>query len=166
MQPSRTPSPAVVTVPAAVLTGDAGARYGAMSEQVQTFLTMLRRIPIGAWGRCADRYPCAGLPESLLDVPGAVADVPCASPARPAWERLRLALGTMPGVASRICRRVDEELGVCDGMTSAGAAARMRVAAQLAAAALAARPLLSGRDFEQLYAPFATLIPPTPGTVS
>jgi hypothetical protein len=38
----------------------------------------------------------------------------------------------------------------------------MRVAAQLAAAAVAARPMLSRGDFERLYAPFACLIPPAP----
>lgn len=134
-----------------------------MPEPVHAFLTALRRVPIGAWHRCAEACDwMVGADEPLAAPPAALGS---ATPeARRAWERLCAALGTMPGLAARIRCRVDDELSVCDGIASAGAAARMRVAAQLAAAALAARPLLAAHDFERLYAPFAWLVPPAPAS--
>jgi hypothetical protein len=79
---------------------------------------------------------------------------------RMARARLREAMEAMPDVVRLIRRRIDGELTVCDGIAATAAVVRMRRAARLAACAIAARPALSTAEFERLYRPFRTLIPP------
>jgi hypothetical protein len=129
---------------------------------VAAFLHTLRRVPIAAWDRCAAGFTGAALGADPLLPPAATPGAaPAAAGAAPAaWEHLAAAIDTMPGVAARIRQRVDDHLAACEGIATAAATARMRAAAHLAAAALAARPLLSEREFDAFYAPFAGLIPP------
>jgi hypothetical protein len=134
-----------------------------MPEPVALFLHALRRVPLAAWDRCASACPLAAPGVEVGAVAGSLsADAVPRTSARAAWERVNAALVTMPGLAQRIARRVDDHLAVCEGMATKASAARMRVAAHLAAAALAVRPLLSAREFDDLYGPFAHLIPAAP----
>lgn len=132
--------------------------YGAMSAEVTAFLARLRRIPADAWFHSASSdahirarlHPDVSERSRLEEEEDALAR-----------GRLRGAMDRMPGVARRIRRRIDEELSNLDGITTVGTLTQMRRAARLAACALAARPLLTADDFERLYRPFESLVPPS-----
>lgn len=135
----------------------ADGRYGAMTAQVNTFITLLRRVPISAW--------CQSITEHGVASQWATAELVLSGemPSRRATEgarvRLREILGTMPGVANRIRRRVGEIAAACEGIAPCESTAGMRLAAQVAAAAIAASTQLSPAEFDELYAPFQELIP-------
>lgn len=127
-------------------------RYGAMTGQVQAFLAELRRVPMDAWRQAAetDRH------MNAVAGPSDQAD----DPDRLARARLRQVMDTMPDVVRRIRGQIDGEMSVLDGIAPPPDVARMRRAARLAACSLAARPQLSPEEFDRLYRPFTSLIPP------
>jgi hypothetical protein len=140
---------------------DQAGRYGAMTAEVSAFLARLRRTPADAWFRqaSADEHIVAKLRA------GTAAASLAERRAEPredrlARARLRTIMDSMPIVARRVRRRIDEELGVLDGIATVGTLTQMRRAARLAACAVAARRLLTDDEFDRLYRPFATLIPP------
>ena len=131
--------------------------YGATTAEVSAFLGRLRRIPADAWFRSAssDDHIRAKLHPTGLDSHQLEARSD-----ELARARLREIMDTMPAVARRIRRRIDEELTNLDGITTVATLTQMRRAARLAACALAARPFLAPEDFERLYRPFQPLVPP------
>jgi len=137
------------------------AWYGARSAQVIAFFAHLRRVPIEAWHRCAQADPHVGGPVRADDgsSPGVVTlrETQADQAAR---SRLREAMETMPGVVRRIRQRIEHEMAILDGIAPASTVTRMRRAARLAACAVAARPLLTAKEFARLYRPLAELIPP------
>jgi hypothetical protein len=139
---------------------DQPGRYGAMTAEVTAFLTRLRRTPADAWSRsaAADEHVVAKVRPGSAAPPAERREE--AREDRLARARLRVILDSMPMVARRVRRRIDEELALLDGIATVGMLTQMRRAARLAAFALAARPLLTDEEFARLYRPFATLIPP------
>lgn len=134
--------------------------YGEMTAQVTAFLTRLRRVPADAWYRAATedghivarRRPGATLAPAVLRRREVRED-------EAARARLRAVMDSMPAVARRIRRRIDEELTVLDGIATVSTLTQMRRAARIAACAVAARPFISDADFERLYRPFERLVP-------
>ncbi len=140
---------------------DQPGRYGPMTAEVTAFLTRLRRTPADAWFRSAtaDEHIASKLRAGAAAAPLAERREQ-ARLDRLARARLREILDSMPMVPRRNRRRIDEELGVLDGIATVGTLTQMRRAARLAAGAIAARELLTDDEFARLYRPFATLIPP------
>ena len=140
--------------------------YGAATPSVKAFFNRLRRVPLEAWARCAER---ASYPEPLF---ADVAPLPTSAELvqlqleHDARARLDDVMSTMPDVARRIGQRIDINLAVAERIASRRAVARMRKVARVAAFALAARPALSGEEFERLYRPFSALISPADLPVS
>jgi hypothetical protein len=130
--------------------------YGAMTAQVAAFLARLRRVPADAWYRAATEdghiVASATLAPAVLRRREVRED-------EAARARLRQVMDSMPAVARRIRRRIDEELTVLDGIATVSTLTQMRRAARIAACAVAARPFISDADFERLYRPFERLVP-------
>ena len=136
-------------------------RYGETSAEVVAFLGRLRHVPASTWGRsaAADAHIIAKADPSVAAVPSAARRRQLQDD-RLARARLREIMDTMPEVARRIRRRIDEELTILDGIATVAALTRMRRAARIAACALAARSQLTPQEFARLYRPFRSLIPP------
>jgi hypothetical protein len=123
----------------------------AIPPPVLAFLQRLKRLPLGVWAdvaftrtaRPTDVTLSQGSPSSLAD----------------ARARLRKLIDTRPAVAARIRPRVYELAGVAQAFLHPAVVARMKKVGLAASLALAVRDHLAEEDFEQLYAPFAELIP-------
>ncbi len=123
----------------------------AIPPVVLAFLQRLKRLPLGIWAdvaftrtaRTADVTVRNGAASSLAE----------------ARARLRKLIDTRPGLAARIRPRVYELAGVAEAFLHPAVVARMKKVGLTASLALGVRDHLSEEDFEQLYAPFAELIP-------
>lgn len=134
--------------------------YGAASAHVARFLHRLRCVPANMWMQAAEGERL----DASAEVPGTLRGVITEQLLQEqadyaARSRLHDVMESMPVVAKRIRRRIDQDLAVLEGIVPAGAMRRMRRAAHLAAFGLAAQPALGPDDVARLYRPFEQLIP-------
>ncbi|HUF28163.1 MAG TPA: hypothetical protein VMM18_14400 [Gemmatimonadaceae bacterium] len=116
---------------------------------LQHFFTRLHHVPLADWIEAA--VPTAD---------GTFVDRYESDEARAARRRLRDIADRYPAAVNLARARVQHFVTAAEGFTAPSIVARMKRVALTAALALVARPHLSRDDFELLYGPFATLIPP------
>lgn len=135
---------------------DATLRAGGLPPLVRAFVERLRHVPLGVWAALADEHEPAedGEPAER----DALADW---TPGRESGPRARLRqlVDETPGHAALVRRRVLELTAAAEGFVHPATVRKMKKAALSAALALSVRPTLAAGDFEQLYAPFAALLP-------
>jgi hypothetical protein len=117
---------------------------------VLPFLVRLKRVPLATWMRAS--LPLADGPDDD-DF-----DSPLSAAAR---ARLRAIVEHMPSGVNFARSRVHDYVAVAEGFAPPVVVMRMKRVALTAALALLARPHLSAAEFDRLYGPFATLIPPS-----
>lgn len=138
---------------------DAPLRAGGLPPLVRAFVERLRHVPLGVWAALADEHepPESGETGETGERDG-VADW---TPERESGPRARLRqlVDETPGHAALVRRRVLELTAAAEGFVRPATVRKMKKAALTAALALSVRPTLAAGDFEQLYAPFAALLP-------
>lgn len=111
------------------------------ARTVVRFYARLRKLPLGVWAELADTEPSARAISAA------------------ALKRLHARLDRLPGISTRVNRRVHELTAVAEEFVPAAAASRMKRVALSAALALLVREQIPEEDFRTLYEPFATVIP-------
>lgn len=129
---------------------------GGLPPLVRAFVERLRHVPLRAWAELAEEAD-----PGALDAPDrhhALADR-APTPLDGARARLRSLVDETPGHAALVRRRVLELTAAAEGFVHPATVALMKEAALTAALALSVRPSLAPGDFEELYGPFAAVLP-------